>query len=69
MRLKTARLQANLSQEELAHQAGLHRTYIGSVERGDRNASLLNVITLATSLQVDPGTLIAGLSRLGDTAD
>lgn len=62
-RLRTARRQAGLSQEALAHEAGLHRTYIGSVERGERNIALLNILTLATVLDVDAGTLLTGLRR------
>lgn len=62
-RLRTARRQAGLSQEALAHQAGLHRTYIGSVERGERNIALLNILTLATVLDTDADTLLTGLRR------
>ena len=62
-RLRTARRQAGLSQEALAHQAGLHRTYIGSVERGERNIALLNILTLATVLGADASTLLTGLRR------
>lgn len=58
-----ARRQAGLSQEALAHQAGLHRTYIGSVERGERNIALLNILTLATVLGTDASTLLTGLQR------
>lgn len=52
-----------MSQEELAHRVGLHRTYIGSVERGERNIGLLNIAALATVLQVDASTFVAGLRR------
>lgn len=46
-----------LSQERLAEEAGIHRTYIGDVERGLRNLGLLNVDRIARALQTD----LAGL--------
>lgn len=60
-RLRAARHEVGLSQEILADQAGLHRTYIGSVERGERNISLLNIVAIATELDIDPAQLVAEL--------
>lgn len=51
--LRQARLQRDMSQEELAHLAGLHRTYVGSVERSERNVSIDNMERLAQALGLD----------------
>lgn len=50
-----------VSQEELADRCGLHRTYVGSVERGERNVSLANIVRLAKALNVSPSSLLEGL--------
>lgn len=54
--LKSFRLERGLSQEKLAFKTGLHRTYIGSVERGERNISLKNILIVCNSLDVKPST-------------
>ena len=54
-------LHPRLSQEGLADVAGLHRTYIGHVERGEVNPTLWNIVRIAAALGVDPGELVAGL--------
>lgn len=52
-RVRELREARHLSQEELAFRAGLHRTYVSSLERGERNVALLNIERLAKALDVD----------------
>lgn len=57
-RIREARVAIPLTQAELADRCGLHRTFIGSVERGERNLSLLNLRLLAVHLRVPIGVLL-----------
>lgn len=52
-RIQVLRKNRGLSQEELAFKAGFHRTYIGMIERGERNISLSNLVKLAKGLETD----------------
>ena len=56
--LKLYRNKKGLSQEKLAELAGLHRTYIGAVERERRNISLINIERIANALEVEPYLLL-----------
>ncbi len=56
-RVKAVRKNQGLSQEELAAKADLHRTYIGMIERGEKNITLLNILKIARALNVFPGDL------------
>lgn len=60
--VRRIRLRNKISQEELAARAGLDRSYVGQVERGETNISLLNLIRLATGLNVKPEYLLKGIS-------
>lgn len=54
MRVRELRSEAGLTQEHLAETAELDRSYVGSVERGERNLSIENVCRLATAIGVSP---------------
>lgn len=56
--LKSERLARGVSQEALAELAGLHRTYVGSVERGERNVAVDNMEALANALGLDISELL-----------
>jgi len=56
--IRNRREDLGLSQDELGHLAGLHRTYIGSVERGERNATLSSLIAICGALQLQPNELL-----------
>jgi transcriptional regulator with XRE-family HTH domain len=58
--LRKVRIEKGLSQEALADLAGLHRTYIGSVERGERNISIDNIERLAEALGCRVTDLLKG---------
>ena len=57
-KVRLLRRKRGLSQQDFALQCGLDRTYIGSVERGERNISLVNIHKLAAALGVKPGDLL-----------
>jgi Helix-turn-helix. len=57
--VRELRLSRAMTQEGLAERSGLHPTYIGGIERGERNIGLLNLLRLAKSLSVPPSHLIS----------
>ncbi|MDZ5662353.1 helix-turn-helix transcriptional regulator [Nocardioides sp. S-58] len=57
--IRLLRRRVGLSQEELAHAAGLHRTYVGSIERGERNLSIGNAWALADALDASLADLLS----------
>ena len=57
-RLRQLREAGEMSQEQLAQVVGLDRSYVGSVERGERNISLENIHKLASGLNVKPSQLL-----------
>jgi transcriptional regulator with XRE-family HTH domain len=56
--VRRLRAELGLSQESLADRAGLHRTYVGSIERCERNVSIDNIAKLAAALKVSPSELL-----------
>lgn len=59
--IRLLRTERKLSQEGLADRCSLHRTYIGSVERGERNVSLENIVVIARALDVTASELLKGI--------
>jgi len=60
-RIRELRKRRGWSQEDLADVSGLHYTYVGSVERGERNVTLRSIHTLASSLHVSISELFRGI--------
>lgn len=55
--VRSLRIEHQITQERLAELCNLHRTYIGAIERGDRNISLNNIVKVAQALNVTPSDL------------
>lgn len=61
--MREVRQDLGISQEALADRAGLHRTYVGGIERGERNVSFANLVRLADALEVGPARLLEQYER------
>jgi transcriptional regulator with XRE-family HTH domain len=61
LRLKEIRKAKGLSQEQLAEKANLHRTYIGMIERAEKNITILNIEKIANALEVNINSLFENL--------
>ncbi|HZR33479.1 MAG TPA: helix-turn-helix transcriptional regulator [Terriglobales bacterium] len=61
MTVRKRRLALRLSQEGLAERANLHWTYIGGIERGERNVSLINIVKIARALNTSASNLLSGI--------
>ncbi|MCC5615231.1 helix-turn-helix transcriptional regulator [Nostoc sp. CHAB 5836] len=61
-RVRDERLQRGLSQEELAEKAELHRTYIGMIERGEKNITLINIGKIAKALGIAVDQLLKDIN-------
>ncbi len=60
--MRQVRQQRGHTQDSLADLTGLHRTYIGGIERGERNLSLANIVKLANALRVRPADLMRDIA-------
>jgi transcriptional regulator with XRE-family HTH domain len=61
--VKSRREELNLTQEDLAHKAGIHRTYLSDIERGSRNVALINIDRLAEALSLSLSELFRTVER------
>lgn len=66
LRVKTLRKQRKISQEKLAEISELDRTYISSIERGQRNVSLLNIVKISIALNTTASFLLEGLEVVNE---
>jgi len=57
-RIRALRDELDISQEELADRAGIHRNYMSQIEGGERNVSFYNVVRIARALRVSPSSLV-----------
>ncbi len=60
-RVHVRRVELRLSREQLAEASGTHPAYVGGIERGERNITMLTLLRLARALDVAPGALVDGI--------
>ncbi|WGD35473.1 helix-turn-helix transcriptional regulator [Olleya sp. YS] len=58
LRIRELRLENKLSQEKLSFKTGFHRTYIGMIERGERNISLTNIAVFSKAFEIEISELL-----------
>lgn len=68
-RIRELRMKAGLSQEKLGELADLHYSYIGQIERGEKNASLKSVVVIARALGVTLSTLLEPIDKLPEPTE
>lgn len=66
-RVRAARTDLGYTLRGLAERAGVHWTYLGQVERGERNISLFTILRIAAALGLDPAALVTGMIRPAPT--
>ncbi len=62
-KIKVLRNDRSMSQEDLADSANVHRTYIGMIERGEKNITLITLSRLAVALNIDISEIVKGLKH------
>ena len=68
-RLRAYRQQIGLTQEELAERAGVHKTYIGQVERGEKNLTISSLEKISRSLEISISVLFEGIEEFSESPD
>lgn len=61
--IRAAREQVGMSQENLAHETGLHKNYVGEIERGEKSPSLKSITALAHALKTPPSELLRAAEK------
>jgi transcriptional regulator with XRE-family HTH domain len=62
--VRSLRKTADYSQESFADAVGLHRTYMGAIERGEQNLTIKNIVRVAETLKIKPSELLAEAEKL-----